>query len=59
MRKSSGAGQGPGSEKDGEDAALESYLLASRELDGRALWLLAVVPAGWLVLGTTSTTRPE
>ena len=36
---------------DGEDAALDSYLTLSRQTDGAAALLAAVIPRGWLVAG--------
>jgi ATP-binding cassette, subfamily B, bacterial len=36
---------------EGEDQALERYLSSSREVDRAAVWLIAVVPHGWLIIG--------
>jgi ATP-binding cassette subfamily B protein len=36
---------------DGEDQALERYLTSSREVDRAAVWLTALVPQGWLIVG--------
>ena len=36
---------------DGEDQALERYLISSRAVDRAAVWLTAVVPQGWLIVG--------
>jgi ATP-binding cassette subfamily B protein len=36
---------------EGEDQALEHYLQQSEEMDRAAVWLVALVPRGWLVVG--------
>jgi ATP-binding cassette subfamily B protein len=35
---------------DGEDEALERYVRASAAMDRAAVWLLAVIPRGWMVV---------
>jgi ATP-binding cassette subfamily B protein len=37
---------------DGEDQALERYLVSSREVDRAAVWLNALAARGWLIVGT-------
>lgn len=39
---------------EGEDQALEHYLQQSGEMDRAAVWLVALVPRGWLVVGLAS-----
>lgn len=36
---------------DGEDQALEHYLEVSKNVDRSAVWLMAVIPGGWLMVG--------
>jgi len=36
---------------DGEDQVLERYLMSSRSMDRATVWLTALVPRGWLVVG--------
>lgn len=43
---------------DGEDQALESYLLQSRELDKRLAKLVTFLPRGWLVVGSIGVVWP-
>jgi len=41
-----------------EDQDLERYLLASRTMDRAAVWLTAVLPRGWLMVGILALTPP-
>lgn len=36
---------------EGEDEALERYLEVSEKVDGACLWLISLVPRGWLIVG--------
>src|SRR5687767_468830 len=41
---------------DGEDEVLERYVQRSRVMDRAAVWLLAVVPRGWMLVGLCGVT---
>jgi ATP-binding cassette subfamily B protein len=41
---------------DGEDEALERYVQASSTMDRSAVWLLALVPRGWMLVGLCGLT---
>jgi ATP-binding cassette subfamily B protein len=41
---------------DGEDEALERYVHSSSTMDRAAVWLLAVVPRGWMLVGLCGLT---
>lgn len=41
---------------DGEDETLERYVHASAQMDGAAVWLLGLVPRGWMVAGLAALT---
>jgi ABC-type bacteriocin/lantibiotic exporter with double-glycine peptidase domain len=52
------AQQEPGRWHDGEDEALEGYLLASKDMDRVQVWLSAVVARGWVVAGLLGLSIP-
>ncbi len=41
---------------DGEDEALERYVQASAQMDRATVWLLALVPRGWILIGLCGLT---
>ena len=41
---------------DGEDETLERYVHASSRMDTAAVWLLGIIPRGWMVAGVAGLT---
>jgi ABC-type multidrug transport system fused ATPase/permease subunit len=43
---------------EGEDQALERYLISSREVDGAATWIGAAIPLGWIIVSLIGLAYP-
>jgi ATP-binding cassette subfamily B protein len=42
---------------EGEDQALEGYLVSSREVDRAGVWLQGLIPRGWMIVGVLGLAR--